>query len=187
MTNYFIHIPRTGGTSLHASLPASVYVHLGHDLRDRAYRHPSTVCTVDDFTFACVRDPFDRLASAFYYLLQGGNYPADNGDAYLAGLRGRTLEQFVLRGLRAEAEWQIHFLPQSFFLRDVPNVKRNRFGDWNGTFADICQQIGVVPKLVVRAQNQSGSEFFDVRFDERTRAVVHEVYEEDFKLLKSLG
>lgn len=87
MANYYIHIPRTGGHSLTSSLPWGNYTYLGHNLRDPAYRHPREVCTAGDFVFTVMRDPFERLVSAFNFLHRGGWCAEDNDDAYRLGIR----------------------------------------------------------------------------------------------------
>ena len=187
VANYFIHIPRTGGSSLLESLPRGSYVYLGHDLRDRAYRHPSTWCTADDFVFAFLRDPFERLASAYFYLRNGGVIPPDNVDAYHLGLRSQSLDEFICRGLEAASTWQMHFLPQSFHVRDVPKLRMYRFTDQRTAFVEICRELGVDPPPPLQEVNVSERRTAEVRFGERAERIVREVYREDFALLDQIA
>ena len=129
MVNYFIHIPRTGGTSLASSFPTGCAVYLGHDLRSVHYTHPSAVCTDADFTFTIVRDPFERLVSSFRFLAKGGFSDADRADAERLGIADGGFQDFIVHRLADAASWQIHFRPQSFFLHGVPNPRIYDFAD----------------------------------------------------------
>ena len=112
-----VHVPKTGGTSIARALYGTDGV--GHrtarDLRDEL----GAGAWARAFTFAVVREPVDRLASAFRYLKAGGSNRLD------AAFRDRalgpypTLDAFVLGWLtpHASRSW-VHFRPQSDFVCD---------------------------------------------------------------------
>lgn len=123
----FIHVPKTAGKSVLAlfGLPE-----LGRDYVDRLpyiedpYDHVPAASYVDApffrqyFKFAVVRNPWDRLVSAFSYLAAGGcnRFDAEYRDRHLARYEGnfqafvRDLPRFV---------GHKHFVPQHEFLCDA--------------------------------------------------------------------
>lgn len=183
--NYYIHIPRTGGQSLTSSLPWGHHTYLGHDLRSPDYRHPSEVCTADDFVFTVMRDPFDRLVSAFHFLQRGGWCGADNDDAYRLGIRTLGFRNFVLANLRTADAWQIHFLPQAFFLDGVPSVRVLDFARQAEQFGELCEALGGRREQALLALNRSERGMTEHYYDEATREIVREIYACDFDLMRS--
>jgi hypothetical protein len=63
----YVHVPRTGGTSM-LSLPAMRMADEGH----RTYRELVQDPDFDDafFSFAFVRNPFERLVSAYFHVVE---------------------------------------------------------------------------------------------------------------------
>lgn len=187
MEKYFIHIPRTGGTSMASSLPFGCAIYLGHDLRNPDYRHPATICTDGDYNFAVVRDPHDRLISAFDFLRSGGNCDADRHDAEALGIETGRFREFVTDRLAEAATWQIHMRPQSFYLRGVPDPQLFSFGDADAAFREICGVLDVDPGTPLQSHNKSAPHQQGDYYDDETRKIVAEVYREDLELIDQLG
>lgn len=185
MEKYFIHIPRAGGTSVASSLPYGCATYLGHDLRDPDYRHPSAICTEGDYVFAIVRNPYDRLVSAFDFLRAGGNSDADRRDAEALGIPTMSFRDFVTDRLAEAATWQIHLRPQSFYLRGVPRPRVFSFDDKERAFAEICEELGVAGGELLD-QNKSVPHQSGDYYDDAARKVVAEVYRDDIELFDSL-
>lgn len=188
MEKYFIHIPRTGGTSVASSLPYGCAIYLGHDLRDPNYRHPSTICTDEDFTFSLVRDPYDRLVSCYDFLRKGGNSDDDRRDAEAVGITTLDFREFVADRLADAATWQIHLRPQSYYLKGVPAPRIYNFDSKEAAFFEICSAVGVDPDSPLEHHNKGErSQAIGDYYDDDTREMVAEVYREDFALLRELG
>lgn len=150
----FIHVPRTGGTSLsralgarHEHFPISRYAGFDRD----AFRHY--------FKFAFVRNPWDRLLSAYVYLRAGiekpGTFP-DKSWAQLHLSRFADFEEFVL-ALRDPATRRtilryIHFRPQLNWIR-LPSSMRveldfvGRFETLEQDFQILAERFSVLPTL----------------------------------------
>lgn len=114
----FVHVPKTGGTSVARALYGTDG---GGHRTVRDYRAALGDAFVDRaFVFAVVRDPVERLASAFRYLRAGGGNRLDAafGDRVLS--RYGTLDAFVRGWLGPETvREQVHFRPQADFVTDA--------------------------------------------------------------------
>ncbi len=184
MGNYFIHIPRTGGNAIGRVLPIKYYTYLGHDLRDPNYRHPSEICKPSDFVFTFVRNPYDRIISAFHYLDNGGNNAHDAFDAYLLGIKKLSFEGFINHKLKDASNWQIHFIPQSFYLTGVQKYSFYKYEQLETGFAEVCKILGAENiKLQTQKINRSKKNgLTQDYFDKKTTKIVRQIYKDDFKI-----
>lgn len=116
MKNVFLHIPKTAGNSIRQSLNKLEveYLDLGHsNFKNQGISTEST------FSFCFVRNPFARLRSAFYHLVEvdidkalSSESPFANRRALLKKTYGADYEKFVLdRGF--EKFNFSHFYPQT--------------------------------------------------------------------------
>lgn len=111
----FIHIPKTAGTSLVEALydidysnHATIFDYLREDSL-RAKRMTS---------FAVVRDPYERLISAYNYLMNDGKSMIDKAWNQMYLKKYSSLDDFVKKGglqkaIKRNAE---HFIPQNKFV-----------------------------------------------------------------------
>ena len=111
----FMHIPKTGGASIGQLCASTGIAIIGHNIRNPDYislaqyrrRHP------DIFSFAIVRNPWDRLVSAYHFLSHGGLNIHDSKDAdrYVSHYHG--FNEFVINAFKDDAILtQLHFRPQ---------------------------------------------------------------------------
>ncbi|MEZ8585575.1 sulfotransferase family 2 domain-containing protein [Vibrio cyclitrophicus] len=111
----FVHIPKAAGTSISKALYGS---RQGHHTA-LSYRKANSSKFSSYYKFTIVRNPWDRLASTYFYLL---NSPHE--EDYLWAERNISkygdFEAFVSRWLSKESVWEWkHLLPQSFFITDT--------------------------------------------------------------------
>jgi hypothetical protein len=178
MSNVFIHIPKTGGSSIRKKLPLDVNV-IGHNLR-----HPSFQLyrkNKEDFVFAFVRDPLDRFISAFNYLQQGGRNEHDNMDAYYSGAKALSIEEFAEKRLQGVAAWQIHLLPQTFWLQHAQADYIGRFENLSEDFQRVCWVKGIDAGYLDIQNRSKKQDEIDVK---RMQRYVHKVYEEDYEFIE---
>jgi len=111
----FIHIPKTAGISISTSLYSCIAA--GH----KGMSHYQYVFSKKDFDnyfkFTFVRNPWDRLFSAYTYLKKGGRAREDRifSSEHLSHID--SFEQFVMEWLTEKnIQKGIHFIPQTDML-----------------------------------------------------------------------
>lgn len=138
------------------------------------------------FKFAVVRNPYDRLLSAYRFLARGGLNAQD------AAWAARTLPaydgfaDFVERWLTpAHAAQVLHFRPQVSFLRipgrtDIEVDFLARQETLADDFNEICARLGVA-HLPLGKKNRSSQANTDYRpaYSQRSRMIAENVYGED--------
>jgi hypothetical protein len=111
----FVHVPKTGGVSISSALYGCLG--MGH-LPIREYRkllRPRAFARMFKFTF--VRNPFDRIHSAYRFLRTGGMGELDAEFNQRILDQFRNFEHFVIEGLECEEVVRFwHFVPQIHFL-----------------------------------------------------------------------
>jgi hypothetical protein len=201
----FVHIPRTGGTSVEVSVfgmpqpPNSCTQHftamelrdlLGHTDFDNAHK------------FSIVRSPFTRLASAYSHLMVGASSKPYNKDAETSRIVRSfpNFHAFVLhlkdvfsQGPAAIAELHSHFLPQQSFLcngvGELMVESMIRFEDLgtkglHGALAPVYERVPrLQPKSEATAAHMRPTQGGAAIWTDATRALVAQIYADDFKLL----
>lgn len=121
----FVHIPKAAGVSVARSLFGNL---AGGHTSIAMYQIAFSQCDFERyFKFTFVRNPWDRLFSAFRFLRQGGMTQKDQDWAREHIVRYRDFSEFVETGLsNSNVKQWVHFRPQSEFLclphQDSPAV-----------------------------------------------------------------
>ena len=152
----FIHIPKTGGTSIRTALGmASVPYHL--TARDMWQIYPESR---SKFSFAFVRNPWDRIVSYAHSLRVGGDW--------------HQPDKF--------ARWDL--IPQVDFILDdagKPLVDFiGRFETLAEDFATICGHIGI-PTPPLPHVNSSEHRHYRDYYDDADRQFIAKTYAEDIE------
>lgn len=185
-TAIFIHTPRCAGSSMFRAFPNVLnYSHLtindyrilfGRELYDRLYK------------FGFVRNPWDRLVSAYFHMKRGGNHGQDKGWADKHLSRYENFEAFVTGWLTPRhvltGAW--HFVPMTRFVC-LPGHGRasldylGRYETLERDFAVVCREQGLVTSL--GHMNAAPRELRDYReyYTPKTRAIVAKVYAGDIR------
>ena len=188
----FIHIPKTAGKAVFASLFQSELESHQSLLNYRLYDRQKFSTY---FKFAMVRDPWDRFASAFFYLKSNrpGLYhtPEDREftEKYLAHFP--TLEAFIRaldtdRILRRRVLNWTHFRPQHTYVCDSRGTNLldyvGKFEEISLVFDTLKNQLGIRDAcLIEKNKNRQGEDY--VRYYDRdTAQIVGALYARDVKL-----
>jgi len=182
----FIHIPKTGGTSISRIFPGNGRSHATWWEYWRASPRKFGEC----FKFSVVRNPWDRVVSAYWFLQQWADPGGDPDASHCEGEErafafGTTtsFDQFVHERLHLCLD-QPHFRPQHLYIFDG-DVNRmdftGRFENLATDFAVICARLGLKASL----PHDNASEHGDFRsyYTPETRNIVGEVYADDVRLL----
>lgn len=183
----FIHIPKVAGISIEESLFNGK---VGHHTAVE-YKQSDEVKFNSYFKFAFVRNPYDRLKSAFYYLKGGGRNEFDKRWADENIKEINTLKEFVLRLNDCEyrkrvMNW-VHFRPQYQFISDKELIVIDFVGKYerlSEDFSKVTSILGIETKLENKNITNYGNE--DSFFSDEMRKVVYDIYEKDFYLLEYL-
>jgi hypothetical protein len=178
----FVHIPKTAGVSVCEALYGTSVI--GH-ARLRHYQVVYDWATYASyFKFAFVRNPWDRLVSAYEFLRAGGWHAGDRRWAAEHVTVYGSFEAFVRKGLpRPEVMAWRHFQPQRPFLAD-PLTGRigvdfvGRFESLQADFRTIAERIGIRAELPHRNRSRAATPYRDA-YTPATAAVVRRLYARD--------
>lgn len=179
----FIHIPKAAGTSVAKTL----FDEGSRHLRYTGYEQANARKFREYFKFTFVRNPWNRLYSAYTFLKKGGMNEMDRqwAEKYLAGFT--DFDSFVKGWVNPEniRSW-IHFYPQHYFIcDDALNLKMNfvgRFENLQRDFAHIQQQLGMPQKPLPHINSSGGQESYIDHYSDEAREIVSSVYNDDIRL-----
>lgn len=182
----FIHIPKAAGLSISTALFGRVGP--GH-LSMHDYEQAYTQCELSRFyKFTFVRNPWDRLASAFYFLKAGGITAQDARFASRNLAAFDSFESFVLEWLTEEnvsRYW--HFIPQTNYFCDGNGRSLvdfiGHYETLDADFTQVCDRLGVYRSLPHVNRTQQRGEDYRSLFTPAMRSVVAGVYARDICLL----
>ncbi len=180
----FIHIPKTGGTSVFRSIYGNAVAE-GH----RSFSFYKLLFS-DDFNdffkFCFVRNPYDRLYSAYKFLQRGGNNTNDveSFRIYMKDYSG--FRDFVLNGLTENLLREvIHLVPQTNFICDANGLVAM---DFIGKFESIEEDFLILSKkldkdITLQHLNRNKKQSYLEVYDKDMKLKVKKLYKNDFKLL----
>jgi len=182
----FVHVPKTGGVSLLGCCRECGVRVLDHNLRTPYHISLATFKQHNPqyYSFAFVRNPWDRVVSSFFYLKSGGDRDDDQRDAdkYLPY---DSFREFVLGAFAAEDIFnQIHFRPQYQWISNEQGIAVDvigRFESLEQDFQQIFHNLRL-PVYRLHHSNRSKHDVFTSYYDEETWAVIGKAYQTDIEL-----
>jgi len=181
----FIHIPKCAGISVATALFGRQQVPAHLKLVNYKVLLPQEKFN-NSFKFTFVRNPWDRVVSAYEYFLRGGRVAHDKQWADDILHHYSNFEEFVVEWVREENIWEKeHFALQSSFI----NINGKPLVDFIGRYEEIDSDyeklrgilkfglpLPVINKTVNRKPYQS-------YYSDKTAAIVERVYADDILLL----
>lgn len=172
----FVHIPKNGGSSLTHMLSMGGGIFTIKDF--------STVLNIDDYyKFTIVRNPFDKIVSAFTYL-RSGKEPVDR-PFYDITTKFKDVNDFIINYLNVgDNLYKIaHFTPQNLWLK-INGVNKmdyiGRLEDYDESVKTICDSIGVNIKSVIHTNKSNRGEYRKYFNDESVK-IMNNLYKDDLK------
>lgn len=204
----YFHIPRTGGNSIVRALGDNAELKgpelrklisknkgirvLSHDIRNPKYKwlKDFVADNPDCYVFTFVRNPWDRVVSAFFYLNQGGSTKADQKDylKYLDRYKG-DFGKFVKSAFSNKDIFeQMHFKPQyEWIIDDKGNLLSNFIGKYENYARDLQKLSEIIDCELtssVRHLNKSNHKNYREYYDKQTREIIRNAYERDIELFE---
>jgi len=198
----FVHIPKNGGSSISSCLglstPWGKYPHnKAQALRKYVIGNIGKGFWKAATKFAVIRNPWDRLVSAFCYL---NSHKLNRNDTavktkYLSRFNG-DFKRFVLEVLVSELgsqqighdnlivrneETLYHMYPQVYFIRGKKHLLVDHllsFSRLQGDFNAFCRTIGIKPRKLPH-NRKSRRDQYRRYYDDETAEVVGRIYSED--------
>lgn len=181
---FFVHIPKTAGTSIYDSLAMQKLPFTHAPARILRDLYPTEFQTY--FSFAFVRNPWDRMVSTFEFLRNETVWP-DQKEWALQHIGNQSFREFILRlnrepVYRASIMSYNFFYSQTYFITDRRGqtiVKRIfKFEDLAAGFVELAERFGAHQPLAHsrKTQSRAGHEAY---YDAETWAIVGNLYAED--------
>lgn len=206
---HFVHIPKTGGSSitsyLRAKGPVALYSREQIEWSKSTPQHveaatqsvllPEGFC---DHRFYILRDPFERLLSEYRYRATRRNQAADLPDQISPGDKltveldwGKdfygTFDEWVRIVFSGQAIdpylCDNHIRPQNEFAH--PNSKIFLFEDGLDQVLDWIDQVTQTDRAIVSLDRNSSSKF-SIQMLEDTRELITRFYHEDFSMIQRI-
>ena len=182
----FVHIPKCAGISVVKSLFGDF------DCGHTNLRRYQIMFAPEEFhryfKFTIVRNPYDRLVSAFFFMKKGGINAGDKSWADRKFAQFDTFESFVKGWVnRYNVMRALHFRPQTEFLKAANGKLGLDFTGYleniEADFAHIAAKLGVQATLIETNRNASREKDYRQYYTDETRAIVAKVFADDLKLL----
>lgn len=180
----FIHIPKNAGVSIAHTIYASP---MGHwTFKDLIKHHPSLVSKIP--TFSVVRNPFERLHSAYTFACQGYGLGVQNGPAVKNHKQYKrpefsTYERFICEWIANAALPKTDFIfrTQTSFVTDENNKTRT-----DHIFK--LEQIPIIERFLSESLKRDinlprlnyTSRHTNYKMTSEMEAVIRDIYHEDF-------
>ncbi|GMG87881.1 sulfotransferase family 2 domain-containing protein [Biformimicrobium ophioploci] len=179
----FIHVPKNAGKSVTRALYGVKTV--GHTTASW-YQQADPEKFQRYFKCAFVRNPWDRVASTFTYLRQGGAESSPQDREWSAFMqRFGSFDEFVTGWLTPDnARLRTVLTPQYLFLVNRFGVVEmdfiGRVENVTGDFTVIADKLGVAAELP--HLNRSAREDYRALYTDRSREIVGNIYQRDIEL-----
>lgn len=181
----FLHIPKCAGVSVNNTLYRSLGA--GHKSLDKVFIGLGPIEFGNVFKFTIVRNPWDRLVSAYFFLRNGGFGDRDRQFYHQNLAEFENFEEFVLNWLTPEniKRWN-HFRLQSDFLSTSNKEVDIDYLCFLESVDEDFQAIydakyWIDFKGLVR-ENRSKHDDYRSYYTEETKNVVGKVYQKDIEL-----
>lgn len=186
----FIHIPRTGGSTI-VSHAAQLDVCIkGHNIREKGFQHLRELdknLLSDYHLFTIIRNPWERVLSAFLYLNNGGINLEDamDGKKYVEKYQGDFNEFIFYEFNKKSILNQLHFIPQLMWIEGpgyeikVDTILKFRSFTTNlkDFFALHDRNFQALPKI-----NSTQHTFYTKYYSLDSREIVRNVYRKEIYL-----
>lgn len=180
----FIHIPKTGGLSLSQSLFGNRGG--GHRTFFSYYPIYSPKEYQQYYKFAIVRNPWDRLVSAYFFLEEGGITETDQQWFEQNLSEYDNFDKFVRGWVNKQNIYSyLHFIPQHYYVAHRDKImidKVYKLENISSMIDDLNTKLGVQISLPHKNKTQNRSSDYREYYTDETKNIVGNIYQQDIKL-----
>ncbi len=180
----FVHIPKCAGVSINQTIFGGLAG--GHTTFEEYLSIFEPRCVNSYFKFTIVRNPWDRLVSAYFFLKKGGLSQEDR-DWFNEELNSfADFDDFVKKWVNKQNIWKWHhFRPQYHYMLDkkgrIPLDFIGYFENLDQDFKYITNKIGISCDLPMN--NKSKHKNYQNYYSEETKEIIRKVYSKDIRML----
>lgn len=184
----FVHIPKTGGLSIRGICYKHKIMVINHDIRQEHYLSLEKYKDRDPYCYAFtyVRNPWDRVVSAFFYLKKGGDRYEDKRDAEVY-LPYDDFKTFVHEAFRTNKIFeQLHFRPQYAWVSSDTELLVDSVGKFENLQADFSKHCKLfnLPNYILPRINKSNHKDYRFYYDADTWEIIQKAYAVDIDLFE---
>lgn len=181
----FIHIPKSAGISLsNAIYGKDSYGHIS--INDYC-EYIGSKSIEKMFKFTIVRNPYDRLRSAFFYLKKGGRGNKLDIEYQKIVNSYQSFEDFVEKYFAEHNLMEVeHFIPQVYWITNKENNVAvdyiGKFENLNNEFKIISNKIpGKVKRNTLPKKNITSTKR-NYEINNNTAEIIYNLYKDDFEI-----
>lgn len=177
----FVHIPKTGGTSISTALFGK---DSGHPYLYQFY-FANKDYTNSFFKFCVVRNPYDRLVSTYFHFTTNEINPKIK--RLWDDFNINSFEELILKMENPvffkKLKKIIHFVPQNELIRyeDLCMDKIFKFENFDSIEKELNNNLKE-KKVTLKKLNTSKRGTYEDYYTDKTKSIVYEVYKQDFDL-----
>jgi len=183
----FVHIPKCAGISVSRSLFGKNFEFTHLNLK----QYLDALGPVEFqayYKFTVVRNPYDRLVSAYFFLKKGGINEADKNWADKNLSAYDSFDSFVKGWVNQKnIQTEIHFWPQCDFIcleTNRPGVDFIGFYEnLEADFRHVCRRLNTHSTLLSMNRNATRGKDYREYYTDETKAIVADVYADDLRVL----
>lgn len=184
----FIHIPKCAGSSINQDLKLQSIGFSGHSPASCHFDYLG-----DYFSFTFIRNPYDRVASAYKYFqkLTSGHRWYKRNSIIADAAAKMNFNEFVNHILdfqklmvREEGSFEsgIHFQPFDYFLDEKINYI-GRFEDIQKDYSYIRSRLNLPVKILRKTNSTNNNDYKEI-YSGNAERIVYNIYNQDIKKYK---
>jgi hypothetical protein len=187
----FIHIPKTGGSTIHSALSRNSFEILPERLKEHKCNvlnphkwtikhsriHELDIQYQNFFCFAFVRNPWDLMVSSYSWWIQNVKLPIRIDYGQL--LKKKGFKSFIKTNSSYINECYHGGEGQLYWLNDKTNFI-GRLENLQKDFNTVCDKIGI-PHQKLSHHNKTKHKYYTEYYDDETRKIVAEKYAKDIE------
>jgi len=180
----FIHIPKCAGISVATAMYGKQQSPAHLKLVNYKILLPKNTFN-EAYKFTFVRNPWDRVVSAYEYFLRGGRVAHDKKWAEDVLYRYKNFDEFVVEWVREENIWKKeHFALQSSFVTLNGKLAVDFVGRYEEIGSDYEKLRGILNlgKPLPVINKTLGRRPYQNYFSDKTAAIIERVYLDDIQL-----